>query len=145
MNNNVKFVDLDLPSGMKWADRNVGASSPEEYGDYFTYSESLEYNTPSKQDWEELLTKCTWTWTNQGGHNGYKVTGPNGNSIFLPAAGWRGEVLLDDAEVFGYYWSSALYKNSTKFAFNLYLFSGNHGIGWSCNNERLSVRPILNF
>lgn len=34
-----KFVDLGLPSGLKWAAYNVGAQSPEEYGDYFAWGE----------------------------------------------------------------------------------------------------------
>lgn len=33
--NNMNYVDLGLPSGIKWATCNIGANSPEEYGDYF--------------------------------------------------------------------------------------------------------------
>lgn len=47
------------------------------------------WRLPTKAEFQELINNCTWTWTSQGGHNGYKVTGKNGNSIFLPAAGWR--------------------------------------------------------
>ncbi len=54
-----KFVDLGLPSGTLWADRNVGASSPEDYGDYFA--------------WGETTTKSTYEWLNykyvKGNHN----------------------------------------------------------------------------
>ncbi len=35
-----KFVDLDLPSGTLWADRNVGAALPEDYGDYYAWGET---------------------------------------------------------------------------------------------------------
>ena len=63
---------------------------------------------PTLDEQEELLSKCTWTWTTQNGVNGYKVTGPNGNSIFLPATGWflRNEVFFRGSS-FGY-WSSSL-------------------------------------
>lgn len=42
-----EYVDLDLPSGTLWATCNVGASTPEEYGDYFAWGETepkREYN-----------------------------------------------------------------------------------------------------
>ena len=41
------------------------------------------WRTPTNEEWEELLDKCTWTWSGSG----FKVTGSNGNNIFLPAAG----------------------------------------------------------
>ena len=43
------------------------------------------WKMPSKADIQELKDKCTWEFEGSG----YKVTGPNGNSIFLPAAGYR--------------------------------------------------------
>ncbi|MCD8303544.1 MAG: hypothetical protein LUC86_01770, partial [Prevotellaceae bacterium] len=47
------------------------------------------WRLPTADEIDELIDKCDWEWTTRGGHAGYKVTGPNGNSIFLPAAGWR--------------------------------------------------------
>ena len=135
------YVDLGLPSGLKWATCNVGASSPEDYGDYFAWGETspkAEYTwensvtdgeqmsdiscnaqydaatanwggswrMPTKAELEELENKCTWTWTTQNGVKGYKVTGPNGNHIFLPAAGYRIGSSLGFDGYDGYYWSS---------------------------------------
>jgi hypothetical protein len=64
------------------------------------------WRMPTKEEFEELINKCTWVWMS----NGYKVVGPNGNSIFLPAAGWKGISLDGEAhfynEGFGSYWSS---------------------------------------
>ena len=115
------YVDLGLPSGTKWATCNVGASEPEEYGNYYAWGETTSYTKdnshrtygksmgdisgdasydvaqakwggtwrlPTAGEMKELVNKCTWTWTTQSGVNGYKVIGPNGNSIFLPAAGY---------------------------------------------------------
>lgn len=80
---NQGYVDLGLPSVTLWKNANEG-------GDYvrYTYNEAVSRfgnKLPTKQQLEELKNKCTWRWTG----NGYKVTGPNGNSIFLPAAGRR--------------------------------------------------------
>lgn len=47
------------------------------------------WRMPSKAQQDELREKCTWTWTSMGGYKGYKVVGPNGSSLFLPAAGFR--------------------------------------------------------
>ena len=46
--NGHEYVDLGLPSGLKWATCNVGASSPEDYGDYFA--------------WGETSPKAEYTW-----------------------------------------------------------------------------------
>lgn len=99
----MEYIDLGL--SVKWATCNVGASSSEEYGSYFAWGETIPKNIylketylpdknfnkvfrlPTKEEFKELLNKCTWTWTLQNGVKGYKVTGPNGKSIFLPAAG----------------------------------------------------------
>ena len=155
------WVDLGLPSGLLWATRNVGASSPEDYGEYFAWGETQPkevynwstyrycnngdyhqltkycndsrygYNgftdnltilqsgddaatanyggrTPTEEEWEELLDNTTATWTTQNGVNGRHFTGPNGNSLFLPAAGSRLDGSLYNAGFAGYYWSSSL-------------------------------------
>lgn len=92
------YVDLGLPSGALWKTEN-------EEG-LMTYNEAKEEygrRLPALKHWEELTKYCTWEWMNDG----YKVTGPNGQSIFLPAGGYRnvsGQV--GKVGVFGNYWSS---------------------------------------
>ena len=66
------------------------------------------WRMPTRTEQDELINNCTWTWTTQNGVNGYKVVGPNGNSIFLPAAGYRNGTSLDDVGSHGCYWSSSL-------------------------------------
>ena len=144
-------VAVDLGLCVKWATCNVGASSPEEYGDYFAWGETTtkseyteenyptyrlriseleaqgyidsegnltaqydaatanwggNWRMPTDDEMQELIDNCTWTWTTQNGVEGYNVKGPNGNSIFLPAAGYRYGSSLNDDGYGGDYWSS---------------------------------------
>ena len=160
-----EYVDLGLPSGTLWATCNVGANSPEEYGDYFAWGEtkpkesyrhesyqydkdrpftSTKYCADSKfgyngftDDLTELLPEddaatANWgsgwqmpsmaqteelynssytrtEWTTQNGVNGRKITSEkNGNSIFLPAAGWCQNASHRSAGLIGDYWSRSL-------------------------------------
>ena len=83
------------------------------------------WRMPTKEELEELVDKCTWQWTSQGGRNGYKVTGLNGNSIFLPA-GFRDETSLINTVDGSFYWSSTPNGGSTHGAFSLCFDGGDH-------------------
>lgn len=96
------------------------------------------WRMPTKAEIDELITKCTWNWTSKGGHDGYVVIGPNGNSIFLPSAGYRNEALLKFAGEEGYYWSSTLSTSVTS-AYELLFYS--EGVEWS-GNGRYGGQPI---
>ena len=158
--NGHEYVDLGLPSGLKWATCNVGAIKPEEYGDYFAWGETtpkqsyeksnykwykksffgvvykrtkykdereslLEYTDdaarvnwggkwrmPTRAEQDELRTHCTWEWTALNGIEGHKVTSKkNGNSIFLPAAGYRNGSDFYGAGSYGSICSSSLNTN----------------------------------
>ena len=171
-----EYVDLGLPSGLKWATHNIGATSPEEYGDYFAWGEVFtkdeyteansltygkpmddisgtqydaatfnwggEWRMPTRTEMKELLDNCTWTLTTQNGVSGYKVTSKtNGNSIFLPAAGYRNVTSLNLADDEGNYWSSS--PSSNYAAYRLYFYIGSHPLV-SYNNRYYgySVRPV---
>ena len=76
------------------------------------------------------------------GVNGYKVTGPNGNSIFLPAAGYRNDTSLSGAGSNGHYWSATPYSNSSH-AYNLYFGSVNYDWNFCYNRYYgFTVRPV---
>jgi len=77
------------------------------------------WRMPTAEEFDELQNNCTVTWTTQNGVNGRLFTGPNGNSIFLPAAGYRGGSELYYAGSLGRYWSSSLYSDSTGLAWDL--------------------------
>ena len=55
----------------------------------------------------DLRNKCEWEWTTINNTHGYRVKGKNGNSIFLPAAGYWNYTSLNSADESGDYWSSS--------------------------------------
>ncbi|MBR6863385.1 MAG: Ig-like domain-containing protein [Bacteroidales bacterium] len=67
-----------------------------------------KWRIPTDAEWTELREKCSWEWTSVNGADGYMVTGPNGNSIFLPAAGISQMTRFFYIGSNGYYWSSSL-------------------------------------
>lgn len=124
--NGHEYVDLGLPSGNIWATSNYGASSPAGYGLYQEWYQcgnvssawGSSWRTPSRSDMSELVDYCTWNWTTQNGVNGYKVIGTNGNSIFLPAAGFK-FIFGGEAQALGeqlYYWTTTIGENSFSYA-----------------------------
>ena len=103
------FVDLGL--SVQWA--NVGAKYPEDYGNCYTFDEAQElsnsyWRVPTREEICELLENCDYKWTTQNGVNGGLFTSKiNGNSIFLPAAGYRYGSGVYRVGFEGYYWSSS--------------------------------------
>ena len=98
---------------------------------------------PTLDEMKELLNNCTWEWTTQNGVNGRKVTGPNGNCIFLPAAGYRYGEDVNYRGSDGDYWFAALDKYDSFYAYYLNFNDGDYG--WYFDGGRyygLSVRPV---
>ena len=103
-----------------------------------------DWRMPTVAELEELHNNCIWTWTTQNGVNGYKVVGPNGNSIFLPAAGYRNGSSLNNAGGSGNYWSSSPYEDySNSRAFGLYFDSDNLFTNYFFRDYGKSVRPVV--
>ena len=102
-----------------------------------------KWRMPTYDEFLELREKCTWKWTTQNGVKGYMITN-NGNSIFLPAAGYRYESSLINAGSLGYYWSSSLETGIPYYAWYMELNSimeeeGSHRGNRSAGR---SVRPV---
>ena len=96
------------------------------------------WRMPTKKETEELLNKCTWTWTKLNNINGFVIVGPSGRSIFLPAAGSRVGTQLLYSNKYAYYWSSTLINNNNNYAHSLLFYSGEYK-GF---NSRFSAHPI---
>lgn len=100
------------------------------------------WRLPTRAEFQELQDKCRWECTTQNGKMGYKVTGPNGNSIFLPAAGYRFLSSLNSSGEIGNYWSSTPDESNDDNAYKLCFSSSSHFVGWSRRGNGLSVRPV---
>lgn len=210
------YVDLGLPSGLKWATRNLGkdgfVNSPEDYGDYYAWADLEPYysgrnpftwatgktgynwasytwcqgsnttltryntksangdvdnktafsgynyaddaaqkldggkwRTPTDAEWAELIANCTWTWTTQNGVNGCLVSGSNGKSIFLPAAGcWvSNNTTSTDTGDWGNYWASSLNTDDPRYSMRVGFSSSSASSvsrGWRYYGR--SIRPV---
>lgn len=100
------------------------------------------WRMPTETEMTELLNKCTHEWTIQNGVNGEKFTGPNGNSIFLPAAGRRYDTDLSNVSS-GDYWSSSLYTSYYSSSASCLCFASNSCyVGVDSRIFGLSVRPV---
>ena len=98
------------------------------------------WRMPTIEEVEELATHCTWTWTSVNGINGYRITGPSGQHIFLPAAGQMREQAVNVGST-GYYWTGTLSAEYTTAAYNLN-FTGYSG-RWSANRAYgFCIRPV---
>ena len=209
-------IDLGLVSGLKWASFNLGATQPEEYGDYFAWGETRPYyfsldpliwnpgredgytywsytwckesihtsmttgytkycfdqtsgydgftdgktmldpeddaafvnlgdqwRMPIREELEELRSRCTWERTSRNGVEGYLVTGPNGNSVFFPFAGYWNNWNLSDSGTEGRYLSSSL---SDFYSFYAYFLNPNSkGVGLTSHYRvyGYSIRPVF--
>ncbi len=126
------YTDLGLPSGTIW--KNFNATG------FYTYNEAVSQfgkRLPSRKQWEELKSECQWTWEGSS----YKVTGPNGNSILLPAAGYSNtNGVLESVGSTGFYWSSTP-ENSEK-AWELILESSNVRMNITYRGYMESVRLV---
>ncbi len=109
-------------------------------GTDYAYYDS--WRMPTKEELEELQNRCSWTWTTKSGTNGYKVTGPNGNSIFLPAAGYRYGSSLSFAGSYGYYWSISLRTDYPFSAWYLYFNSDDYCMYSNNRCYGFTVRPV---
>ena len=129
-----------------------GDSSIEDFAGDATYDAVTanwggSWRMPTKDECQELEDDCTWKWTtreNSDGEdvNGYLVEGTNGNSIFLPAAGYRGGSSLDSAGTRGYYWSSTPDASDGSYAYYLDFYSSYHGVYSYDRYYGGSVRPV---
>ena len=103
---------------------------------------------PTSTQWEELHDECTWTWIEEGRKVGFEVSSKkNGNSIFLPAAGYRTESALYTAGINGDYWSRSLYDNGVwpYYAIGIGIsYLGFDSSGFS-RDRGFSVRPVRSW
>ena len=203
------YVDLGLPSGTLWATCNIGATTPEGYGDYFAWGETgpktvYDWTTykycngdfdqltkycqeasygydgytddlydlqpsddaatvnwgegwrmPSASEGEELLSQCELKRDTVNGVPGLRIIGTNGNTIFLPSGGAKGDFVGPSPESLqvgghGYYWVNdrcyafnnqmvGCYDHMANFISSPVVYSTG---GWTTRSIGMSVRPV---
>lgn len=191
---------IDLGLSVKWASCNLGASKPEELGDYYAWGETTskdnftwetyklckqiyppEHNLikyclysgigykglidnkkqlelkddaanvslgsnwriPTYNEFQELVDSCKWEWIAINKVAGYKVIGPNGNSIFLPASGEKDGTSLYNVGFFGHYWTSTLSPGYGNLAWKFEFGESAHcrASGWN-RYGGITIRPV---
>lgn len=95
---------------------------------------------PSMEQFQELCNNCTLQWTQRNGVNGRLVTGPNGNTMFFPASGYRWDDYLDHVGSHGFYWSRTLRSNNPDYAFD-FAFGSGYWSYWNLGN-RINGRTV---
>lgn len=121
---------------------NIGSDIAGTSYDAATANWGAPWRMPSLTQIQELLNNTTSTWTTENGVYGRKFVGPNGGTIFFPAAGGRWDSDLFDAGTYGNYWSSTLHESGPYYACGLYFRSGY--VRWSFGSrlDGRSVRPV---
>ena len=101
------------------------------------------WRMPTPTDLYELKNNCTVTQTTYNGVNGRLFTGPNGNSIFLPAAGSRGNE-LGGVGSYGIYWAKTIYTDAPDLAFILYFGLDDYivNVNAFARSPGYSIRPV---
>lgn len=196
-------------NGPYWAETNIGAENPEDYGYYFWWGDTIGYKRengawtasdgsssnfsfeeaniptygksvstlqnegwitadgvllpehdaaqvhwgggwrmPTKQEMDDLVSRCDWTWATTNGVDGYIVRGRDSYAsvkIFIPVAGYGSGTSTDNAVGrYGYYWSSAPYSDYN------YSWVSTFGLGYHVMHyydryDGFPVRPVQGF
>lgn len=118
------YIDLGLPSGLKWAVCNEGAEEPRNVGDMLEgkmlnwdkYSWGKNWRLPTHEEALEFASNCVLT--NQYSYNidkytsnGCIIKGKNGNFIYMPYGGWKNGTTLNLVNKAGYFWLSTKITN----------------------------------
>lgn len=159
---------VDLGLSVKWCGCNLGASKPEERGEYYRWANGMNghsldgfpveteiagtkfdvayqlsngrLKTPTRKQFKELIDRCRWSWITYNGTTGCKITGPSGKSIFLPGAGRKSDYGIYRKDTFGYYWSSS--RGHGLNAYYLYFNEEDSDLTYEPILTLRSIRPI---
>ena len=163
---------VDLGLSVKWGRMNIAAEAPSEMGGLFGFGDLTGFKTsidpadfasadtyrthndlayeayqgkvtlPTADDFEELFTKCTAEWTEMDGVAGYKLTGPNGNSIFLPAAGSRIINTTEGVGTMGNYLTGTVNANNSEYCLSYQFNASTKARATAAVYQAMSVRPV---
>ena len=115
---------------------------PEDDAAYVNWGPS--WRMPTRAQMQELVENCTWQLTTQNGVKGQLAKGPNGKTLFFPAASYRYDSWLNEEGINGDYWSREGGYSTSYLAFDLY-FEWEGNVYWDdflSRRDGLSVRPV---
>lgn len=110
--------------------------------DAATANWGTKWHMPSLSDVKELFEKCSWEWMEYKGVLGYRVTGPNGNAIFLPSAGYDNGDYRAFQGTAGLYWTSTPFGGNAEGAYLIIFNDGQISTDTRHPNQGCSVRPV---
>ena len=148
----IEFIDLGV--SVRWANKNIGAFNPSDKGLFINRKEDKDINLvkefkfkgakiPTIGQWEELKNNCHWSLTQMNGIEGYKVTGKNGNFIFIPFTGDPDTIFMKN---FGRLFVRETFDKSSSYNGELYYFyfanGGNYKLTKYSLNYSCPVRLV---
>ena len=141
------YTDNVYDDSGNWTGCSINTDISDTYRDVAGSALGNNWRMPTKSEMQELIDKCTWTWTEINGVNGYEVTGPNGHHIFLPAAGnFDGQSVNNIGSYGGYWTSTPNTENSNSMAGSLFFYGSDtykvHNIQWSNRYSGRTIRPV---
>lgn len=150
--------EIEDKSTYDWENYRLGSESvqtkyyPPKDGKYRLETSDDAANVIQKEGWRipideevvELIKLCKWEWTRINGVKGFSIEGPNGNSIFLPASGYREGNDFYSAGEYGSYWTSSLDEGYTCEAYSLDFFDRNAFLYFSDRCKGFVIRAVKN-
>lgn len=103
------------------------------------------WGMPSRKQWKELKENCSWVWHTENGKLGYMVTGPNGNSIFLPAIKTDNVVYYNGknySSIEGRYWASSSISQNSENVDCFIIHENSYETGMHARYYGCVIRPI---
>ena len=145
----IRYFDLKKDSGKFISYNNEGGKTSIRCSkrDVAWIKWGHKWAIPTKDQADELVRECTWTWMKYNGANGFAVTGPNGKSLFMPAAGFLYTGLDNVNELLSvgslaWYWTSDLDKDDSASAYSISFFQKKAEVQTQVRPNGVSVRPV---
>lgn len=142
----ISYVDSPYSETLEWKGCSINSdiSGLSDY-DPAKLLEGGEWRMPTRKEMMELIEKCSWEWTTVKSINGYRVTGPNGKSIFLPVTGLGDGTEISNEDTYGAYWTSTPQSDAEgkATAATLYFYGGMlKSLQWANRYGGRAVRPV---
>ena len=154
----IQAVDLNLPSGTKWSNMNLGAATAYDYGTYYTWNADIvsqvwgsEWTLPTREQLQELYDGCTWdSFTYNGkslivGTSKYAEEGTEPAKIYIALSGQR-QPEKTATQYLGsrvYFWTSEENADNTENAYCVYAMKGKSSYSFTVEEEIKTTQNVI--